>query len=154
MNKFINICFLVIFVFVFNGCQNNLKIFDNSSIYKKGLMHTKVKSLVYEKETKAIINITYLNATDTKKYNNNFQNFLVGVYITNGNKNFTITMNGKNYIQTKTIDKNTQQYKQIPLKNQWAKYYILSFETSNEKILKIQYQQENLQKITLQFQKE
>ena len=65
----------ICFVLVFDGCQSAMNVFGKTdSNYERGLQHTKVKSIVYNNETRAIINATYLNSIDSKKWDNKYQN--------------------------------------------------------------------------------
>jgi hypothetical protein len=163
MKRTIVVYFLI--VAIFGGCQHTLKNFTKrGEQYNKGLVYTKIKSLVFDKETKATINVTYLNPTNPKKYNNKLQNFLIGIYIANDNKDedqkfinnadFILTINDKTYIKIQFINETTKQYQQIPLRNRWARYYILSFENDDNKILNLEYKYKESKKIVISFQKE
>ncbi len=154
----------ILIISIFTGCQSALNVFEKTGgKYEQGLQHTKVKSLVKDNETQAILNITYLNSVDTK-WNDKYQNFLVGIYISNDNEaedkqylnnpNYTISMNKKNYEKVILLTKKHSLYKYIPLKNPWAKYYILSFNNIEEDKLIIKYATENNTSVELSFIKE
>ncbi len=165
---------LIFMVFLFSGCQSGLNVFDKTGTqYEKGLQYTKVKSLIYKNENKAIINVTYLNSVDNVKWDNEKQNFLVGIYISKdhedknkqfiNNTDYTITMNNMDYANIVQVDKNEKQYSHIPLKNPWAKYYLISFDNDDKKNVKLNYSYNDINTkdlnttsnmVTLQFEKE
>ena len=140
-----------------------MSVFNNkNSYYERGLQNTKVKSIMYKNTTKAIINITYLNTVYNKQWNNENQNFLVGIYISTNNDNekilknkeYKITLDGKIYTQSKLITKDDTLYKNIPLKNPWATYYVLSFDTNKTKTINFEYTHSKFGKVILPFAKE
>jgi hypothetical protein len=157
---------LILFIFLLSGCQSAMSVFDKSNTqYEKGLQHTKVKPIVYKNETKAIINVSYLNSIDTKKWDNQYQNFLVGIYINEdepeenmryiNNTNYSLTMNDKPFIKQTIFTNQYKLYENIPLKNPWAKYYIISFNKNGEsKVLNLKYKHLKFGELTLDFKKE
>ncbi len=166
MHKIVfNILFFILFIISFNGCQSALNVFNKTgSQYEKGLQHTKVKNLIYENETKAIINVTYLNSMDNKKWDNEYQNFLIGIYISKDNKNksktylsnakYTLTENDRYFVKNTIISKEHSLYKNIPIKNPWAKYYIVSFIKGSDKILVLKYSHAKFGKVNFSFEAE
>ena len=163
MKHYIDYLFIfLIFTFVFSGCQSAMSVFDKSGTqYERGLQHTRVKVLISDNSTKAIINISYLNSIDSAKWDNGYQNFLVGIYISDKNQNFinggeyTLTMNGIKYLTYTVLNKKQKIFNNIPLKNHWAKYYILKFPNDDKaKTLVLKYKHTTFGEITLSFEKE
>ena len=158
---------IILFSISFTACQSAMSVFDKSDTqYERGLQHTKVKSIIYKNETKAIINATYLNSINAKKWDKESQNFLVGIYISEDNEKentkfinnsrYTLTMNNR-AINTHTLF--TDDYKlnkNIPLKNPWAKYYLVSFskKIDDNKTLLLKYTNPNFGEVILPFEKE
>jgi hypothetical protein len=156
--------FLLLF-FIFTGCQNAFNVFNkNGTNYEKGLQYTKVKAIIYKNQTKAIINITYLNLVDTKKWDNEYQNFLVGIYISEDNElkntqyinntRYKLTINDISFTKYKELKKDDKLYKSIPLLNPWAKYYVMSiYKNKKNKNIVLKYTNPNFGFILLSFEK-
>ncbi len=154
------------FYLLFSGCQSALNVFNKTDTqYEKGLQHTKVKPILFKDDTIAIINATYLNSINTDKWNDEKQNFLIGIYISKdekkddkkfiNNPQYKITLNGKNYIKAELFTKeHSKLYKDIPLKNPWAKYYLVSFNDIKNKTVKLEYTHIKFGKAVLSFEKE
>ncbi len=133
---------LLLISFFFVGCnQSATSVFKKDPIYAQHLQYTKVlKVFNKENNVQAIANITYLNSVDSSKYNNKTQNFLVGIYIENGDKNeYVFTMNGINSTNITLVDKEDELYKNIAFKNNWAEYFIYTFNDSEQKNLTLKY---------------
>jgi hypothetical protein len=144
-----------------------MSVFDKTDTqYERGLQHTKVKAIVYKNETKAIINATYLNSVDSEKWDKKHQNFLIGIYIAEDNEKentkfiknyrYKVTLDGKEFSKYILLTKEYKIYKNIPLKNPWSKYYIMSFKKSenNNKTITLQYANPIFGKVILPFSKE
>ena len=147
------IFFLLIVLIGFIACSKSTpSVFNGDSLYKKGLEYTQIGNIVSKLETKAIINATYLNRSDPKLYNNNYQNFLVGIYNIDENKNYKLTLNNKDINSSIKIDKKDEIYNNIPLKNPHANYYIVSFsKVKDETTLNLIYTHPIYGKVTLPF---
>lgn len=161
-NWFILICLLV-----FNGCANKsaLSIFESDKLYEKSLQNTIVGDIVNSFETKALINATYLNSTDSSLYDDDYNNFLIGIYITEDNKDekysflnnsrYVLTLNNKSIDKSEELKTTNYLWEHIPIKNPYAKYYIISFKKEKgEKSLNLKYENINLGMVTLHFQGE
>jgi hypothetical protein len=155
---------IIILSIFFSGCQSAMSVFNRTdSSYEKGLQYTKVKSIVYKGETKAIINITYLNSIN-KRYDNQYQNFLVGIYIVEDNEEestkflnnyrYKLTLNGNNFIKSNVLNDEYELYENIPLKNPWARYYLISFDNDDKKELKLKYKNPIFGEVNITFDKE
>jgi hypothetical protein len=122
-----------------SGCSNQstFGLFQNDTLYEKGLDYSRVGHIINSFETKAIINATYLNSTDVNKYDDEFHNFLVGIYITEDNEKetqkylentkYVLTLNDKGMDKREDLNSTNYFWEHIPLKNPYAKYYIVSF---------------------------
>ncbi len=149
------------------GCSNKSasSVFSSDLLYEKGMEHSKVGDIVNSFETKAILNATYLNSTDSSKYDDSFHNFLVGIYITEDNKEendkflnnklYALTLNSQESNKTEELQTTNYLWEHIPLKNPYAKYYIVSFnKRENVNSLSLEYSNPNQGKVTLSFQGE
>lgn len=157
----------VVFLLFSVGCSSKSasSVFNSDLLYEKGMEYTKVGDIINSFETKAILNATYLNGTDSTKYDDNFQNFLVGVYITEdneeeqdkflNNKKYILTLNGNDFNKSEELQSSHELWEHIPLKNPYAKYYIISFDKKeNLNTLLLEYSNLNQGKVTLSFQGE
>jgi hypothetical protein len=154
----------VVFLLFSVGCSSKsaLGIFESDVLYEKGLEHSRVGDIINSFETKAILNATYLNSTDSSKYDDEFHNFLVGIYITEdnkeikdqfiNNKKYILTLNNKDINKTEELQTTDYLWEHIPLKNPYAKYYIVSFnKQENVNSLVLKYENFTIGKVTLSF---
>lgn len=159
IKKFFSTLFVAILM---SGCsQSALSVFGEDAIYQKGLEYTEVGEVVQSFETRAIINATYLNSTDPKKWNNGMENFLLGIYIVNDNEDeekryldndkYVLLLDGKKAKKINILDTTSYLADHIPLKNPHAKYYIVSFENSSKKNLNLEYKSISSGKVSLNF---
>ncbi len=159
-----SIYILLVAIFMFSGCSTKsaLSVFGGDTVYEKGLEDTKVDDIVNSFETKAILNATYLNILNPQKWDNKYQNFLVGIYIVDdnndeenkylNNKNYILTLNGKTTDKIEELNSLNPLWDHIPLKNPQAKYYIVSFKKDINNTLKLEYSHKIYGKITMTFQ--
>ena len=163
--KKISLIIFIILIF-FSGCSNKgaFKYFKSDPLYEKSLEYTKVGQIISDFETKAIINATYLNSADPKKWDNNYQNFLIGIYIFDDsddekkqfihNPNYKLSLNKKAPYKIKELKKTSYLYGHIPLFNSHAKYYIISFKKDENSTLNLTYENKYYGKTQLQFSAE
>ena len=155
--------FNLLFIILFGACSNKgaFKYFKTDPLYEKALEYTKVAQIISDFETKAIINATYLNSTDPKRWDNNFQNFLIGIYIFDDsddeekkfiyNPNYKLTLNNQKPFKIEKLKKSSYLYEHIPLFNSHAKYYIVSFKKDEKIILNLVYENKTFGKTWLKF---
>ena len=131
---------------------------DIDKKYEKGLEYTQIKDLSYKKHTKAIFNTTYLNSTNANIWENKFYNFLLGIYIVDNdefinNKEYRISLNNSNISKYTEVMKTEELYKNIPARNPYAKYYIISFDKNNTKAasLKLLIEHSKFGKVNVSF---
>ena len=122
--------FLSLIILIFNGCsvKNALK---KDPLYEKTLKYTQRCQIINSLETKALIDVVYLNPL----YQNKFKNptFLVGVYNDFNNSinnvEFNLTINNKPVKISKNIP-NYILYKNFSFYNSWMNYYLVESNTS------------------------
>lgn len=140
----------------FSACsQSALSVFDQDSGYAQHMQYTKVIKSLQEEEVHGVFNITYLNSAEPSKWDNGKENFLIGSYIFEQDpKSYTLTMNQKAPIEIVPLNQDDVLYKTIALKNHWAKYVFVSFDTIQEKTLTLRYTHTHYSPIQTQFIKE
>jgi hypothetical protein len=143
-------------VLLFSACSKNKTLeFGKDPIYLHNLQYTKIGKIIKKNEVESLINVTYLNSTDSSKWNNNKQNFLVGIYMTNeNNTNYKLSMNNQSPISIEEVIKDNIMYKNIALRNYWADYNIVSFKNTKNKKIVFTYIYSNDNNVSLSFDKE
>lgn len=153
------LAFISFLIILLSGCSSYkaMKHFNQDDLLTKAVQNSKKINLIHNNEVNAIINLTYLNAVD-KEFDTNTQNFMIGLYIIDVKyknefkKPYLITMNNNKALDIKKIEKNHKMYTNIPIKNKWAKYYIVSFKKEKKDInLEIDITYENSNKSSLSF---
>jgi len=143
--------FLSILMIFFNGCAMK-NIFKKDSLYEKTLKYTQRAQIVNSLETKALIDVVYLNPL----YKNKFKNptFLIGIYNEFNNQlinnEFNLTLNNQPPIK---ISKNIPSfipYKLYPFYNSWMTYYLVTFPKTNTPYI-ITYTSKHWGKVSLTF---
>ena len=138
------------------GCsQSATSVFDKDPLYAQNMQYTKIIKVVEKNNVNAIFNITYLNSVNSKKWDNNKQNFLIGSYSVDNNiSKYLLKMNGMSQISAHPISKKNQLYKDIAFKNYWGKYNIVTFDDSDSKTLTLMYKYGEDNNISTTFKKE
>ena len=122
--------FLSLIIILFSGCgiKNAL---NQDPLYEKTLKYTQRCQVLNSLETKALIDIVYLNPLYPDKLQN--PSFLVGVYndFNNSlnNTEFTFLINKKPPTKISKNIPNYILYKNFPFYNSWMSYYILETNT-------------------------
>ncbi|APW65677.1 hypothetical protein LPB137_07355 [Poseidonibacter parvus] len=128
--------FLSILSTIFIGCSSTsaLKHFEKEEIEAKAMQYTKKADVIINKEQKVLLWVTYLNSTDIKEFDTNYESFLTSTYFTDalsqdiGDNNYSFSLNKKTPLSIEEISKDNKLYKDILSKNTWGKYYLVKFE--------------------------
>lgn len=156
-NKYILASSLIVVTSLLTGCsQSASSVLNKDPIYAQNLQYSKVGKIIKDSEVQVLLNVTYLNSVDRKKYNSdNKQNFIIGTYIIDEkNSNYVVKMNGQGYISSKVINKDDELYKNIAFRNHWGKYSLVTFENTQDQNIEIKYSNNKGQSTTLEFIKE
>lgn len=150
-----------IFIVFFVACTKDVQNIENrdKNIYIKGVEDTIIKQIVYESESIGLINATFLNNSHPNQFDNNYNNFLIGLYVPQGievdlsNTNlFTLTLDNEKFSSFKVVKKSDMIYNQIPIFNPYAQYYIVSFKKELYKSqLNLYYKFSIYNRVTLAF---
>jgi hypothetical protein len=157
--------YIVLFLFIifFSACtqKSAFSVFEEIGSSKIGIDYTKIEHINYKNESRAIINATYLNSLNLDNLDKTFENFLVGIYISEdnidesknymNNPDYNLTLNLKSYKKIAVLDSNNFLYKKIPLLNPYARYYLVSFEKNGSDNLNLEYKHLNFGKVVLNF---
>jgi len=130
MKKIFFIFFLALLI---NGCALK-NAFKSDPIYEKTLKYTERSQIINSFETKALIDVVYLNPLYQEKFKN--PTFLVGVYNNYNNKlinnEFNITLNGNAPLDINSTIPSYIPYKFFPFYNSWMNYYIVTFPSTHK----------------------
>jgi len=136
----------IFLILIFQACsKKTLNIISKDSLYEKGLEYTIVSDISYKNDTKAIINVTYLNPSEPEYYDYKYHEFLIGIYnstidnITLDNKNYILKLNSNNKYIYEELNQNHRLFNKIPVKNPYSKYYIVKFKKDKATTLNISY---------------
>lgn len=123
----------------FSACTSTsvVKYFEKEEFYTKAMQYTKKTDISKNNQVEIMLNATYLNSTE-QKFNNNYENFIVGIYNINDdeelgldNKKYVLLLNGKNPDVINELEEKEYLTK-VPLRNHWAKYYLVSFKKEQQ----------------------
>ncbi len=133
--------FTLIISFVFIGCSkrnDSLKGFKNSNQSPMAIQYTKKRDLSYNDSLKVMVFATYLNKASKKYETNKLDSFVVGIHITNQQNHdliknrFEVTLNGDKPKTMVKLPNDSDIIEIIPLKNQWAEYYLIHFDNKKD----------------------
>ncbi len=141
---------------LFTGCSRDATTgFDKDSIYAQNLQYTKIAKIITNNEVEVLLNITYLNSTNSEKWNNGYQNFLISKYFTDDNKivKDSFTLSDQAVSSSVIVNKTDRIYKNIALRNNWADYKIVSFKDTDNisKKISLQYNYNDTAKAVVTF---
>ncbi|MEA3288792.1 MAG: hypothetical protein U9Q04_01315 [Campylobacterota bacterium] len=141
IDKIKNTFLLTLIGSLFLGCsQSAVSVLEKDPIYAQNLQYTKIEKIEKNNEVEILINTTYLNASMKDHFPKGTQNFLVAIYNTNdAENNGDLTLNNQTYLKKAPVEPEDSIYKNIPLINKWAKYYIYTFPVTKEDKLILRY---------------
>jgi hypothetical protein len=133
----------IVAIFIFAGCGNNFAMLKKDNYYENALYNSNQAAIIESFEAKAYMSATYLNKIDSS-YNDGEYLFF-GLFITDDfddknmtgleNKNYSLKLNGKEFISKTQISRDSNLSKNLPFVNNWSKYYILKFPKDDNKTL-------------------
>jgi len=141
---------LLLLALLFSACSIKTA-FKKDPLYEKTLRYTQRGQIINSLETKALIDVVYLNPLYQDKFKK--PTFLVGVYndfkntLNNAEFNFTINSTPPSKISDKIPE--FVLYKNFPFYNNWMKYYIV--ETNTSKPFIIEYKSKHWGEVKFTF---
>lgn len=119
---------------LFSGCMDNnaYRYFKKDGIYSENLRFTQHAQVLKDNKIEKIFYVSYLSAY-LEEYKNK-ENFLVAIYDVKDReidiKDYFFNLNGDNNFKIEKVDdtKKADFINQIELNNNWAQYYIVSFD--------------------------
>lgn len=148
--------------FIFSGCSSNHALinFKKDQFNANALQYTKKADIIVKDSPKVLFFATYLNSVE-KKFDDDKENFLVGVYFVNEEKQdffekgYRIVLNGNEMLEEYTkVPAKDAFVKNLPLKNPWAKYYFIKFDKIDNYKLQLKLTNEEKKEINEEIEKE
>jgi len=162
MYKFYLLSFLL-FSLLLSGCGQKtsaLNYFEEDPLSANAIQYTKKRDLNYKNETKTLLFATYLNKINKKYETDKFNSFIIGIHLVNKDNhdliknNYKLFLNDETPISMTKLDNNSKLVKSIPLKNNWANYYLVHFNKKEDsRLLNLKLTHPTFGQIFLDFQK-
>ena len=137
--------FAIFVLFFISGCSFKHAFFKEDILEQKAIVWSQKGEIYNSLEIKASIDSTYLNQVVSGFSDG--ENFIVGIHIDDdfedeykaglNNPAYTLTLNGKKAIKVQKLDNQSELFKVVPFKKEWARYYLVKFANSNKKVLKL-----------------
>ena len=104
-------------------------------------------------ETDGVFSALYLNEIYPKRYDND--TFYVIFYLKQKERlnDFNITLNEQEPLEVKKLPPNNDYTNLLDIKNDWSHYYLIEFDRSDAKNLKLQIELKNGAKASVDFEK-
>ena len=124
---------LIAIILLFTGCSVKTAL-KQDPLYDKTLIYTQRGQIINSLETKALIDVVYLNPLYKDKFKN--PTFLIGIY--NNFKNslnnteYNLTLNNQKPIKSSKTIPDFIIYKNYPFYNEWMNYYIVEFNKTSK----------------------
>jgi len=143
------------------GCaKKELKIFSVDKPYAEALRWTKKGDIAISLENKALIIATYLNPL-RKKWDKEY--FFVRVYIDNDfddpkkaglyHPGYYLKLNDSEPLEIKELDFESELAKTMPFVQKWYHIYLVTFEKTENKELKLRFGNKDYGEVVLLFRK-
>lgn len=155
----------VITAFLLNSCSSRgaMDHFNKNEHYERAMTNMKIGTLVDGVETKAILKVIYLNQVFDKEYQEG-ENFYIATYIKEDsydkrerglkNKLYQLHLNGLKARKVTELSYDDVLRVQMPLTEQWSRYYYVHFDEVESNSLKIVFSHKQLGSIALKFAKD
>ena len=160
MYKILFLIFISLFFVSCSSKNNAFKYFEKDEIETKGVQYTKKTDiLVNGNEVDVIFWATYLNKVDKKISDTNEELFLVSVYFTNKESQdifenkYSFLLNEIEPISVEKVEKDSENFKSLMLKNNWGKYYLVKFTSQDVYNLTIKLKDKGSNSALLNFEK-
>ncbi|RXJ89272.1 hypothetical protein CRV01_11705 [Arcobacter sp. CECT 8983] len=161
--KIISSFFILFLALFFSACADKtsaLNYFEKDKLSAKAIQYTKKRDLLNNNEVEALIFVTYLNYVDEKYKSDTIETFILGVQIANKDKenffkdSYKLLLNEKESVSLKGLETDSKLVSSIPLKNPWARYYLVKFNNKEkERELNLEFIHSKYGTATLSFQK-
>lgn len=147
---------------LFTSCTSKnsaFRYFEKTDLEAKATKYTKKTDIVKNEEVDTTFFATYLNKIEKNFVDENYENFLVYTYFSNQNNQdleengFTLNLENNEPIEIEEIEKDSEKFKDLMLKNYWGKYYFVKFNKIEKSKFNLILQKDQPNKAILNFAK-
>lgn len=147
---------------LFTSCTSKnsaFRYFEKSDLEAKGPKYTKKADIVKNDEVDTTFFATYLNKVEKNFVDENYENFLVYTYFSNQNNQdleengFTLNLDENEPLEFEEIERDSEKFKDLMLKNYWGKYYFVKYNRSQKTNFNLILQKDVSNKAILNFAK-
>ena len=144
------------FVLFFAGCTNYsaVKNFKNDAYFANALQNTQKKDFLENDKVKFMFTATYLNPV-SKEFNQSNKSFIISIFEVNENnidlKEISAKLNDGLATSIKPLPKEHIMRDRLPLKNHWAKYFIIEFKNNDALTQMLELRYKNSTWLKLKF---
>jgi len=160
MYKILSLLFISLLFVSCSSKNSAFKHFQKEDVETKGIKFTKKIDIVKNNEVDTIFWATYLNKIDNKISDSKQELFLVSLYFANAesqnieNSDYKFLLNGKNYVSIEKVEKDSENFKSLMLKNNWGNYYLVKFDSQvDSSNLQLELTNQKSSKAILDFEK-
>lgn len=147
----------------FSGCSGHgpYDLFKIDKHHERSIEQLRSGSILLSLETKAIISSVYLNKINPEKYHNG-EYFVVSLYFDKEGRlskegfeanGFRLSLNGKNAVDTQLLAEKGPLRGLMPFQNNWNQYYLIRFDSVQEKSLVLRLEKDQIGSVELGYQK-
>ena len=150
----------------FSGCTQTTAFdaFKMDEEHERAITNLRTATIVRSFETKAIVSTIYLNATLPKQYNGEYEHFFVALYLQDDIRLYykanlnapdgRLTLNGIEPTNVRELKKDDRLRTLMPIKNEWNRYYHITYPRQKGNILKLTLESDRYGKAELMYQKD
>ncbi len=154
-------------IILLSACSGTTTAFDFFKMderHEKAITNLRTGTIVRSFETEAIISSIYLNNVMKNEYNTT-ESFYISLYLKDDKRiyfksnseqkvGYRVTLNGKSPLRAKELARNDKLRSLMPIQNEWNRYYLVEFEKTSDTILKLEFENDQLDVVELEYQKD
>lgn len=147
---------------LFTSCTSKnsaFRYFEKSDFEAKATKYTKKADIIKNDEVDTTFFATYLNKVEKNFVDENYENFLVYTYFSNQNNQdleengFTLNLDENEPLEFEEIERDSEKFKDLMLKNYWGKYYFVKYNRIEKTNFNLILQKDVSNKAILNFAK-
>lgn len=153
--------FILVLILSLTSCSEKNSVLKNFKNYEnpKAIQFTKKRDVLLNGVLKGSFFVTYLNKIDSSFEDENYENFLVGVFLNSEedknfiSENYSLLLENNRFEKITEIPNDSNIVKSISLKNSWAKYYLIKYKAVEKNRLNLTIENPKFENVNLSFRK-
>ena len=133
--------------------QNAFTKFNLNKEQELGMSSLKSSKIIANNKVRGVISAIYLNEVDPNQFNEN-EYFYIFTYLKDSSEDITLTLNQKSAIKIEKLSNENRFSHLCSIKNEWNRYYLVTFAKEKKDTLKLILQTSNGSKASLVYKKE